>query len=83
VTLLELEELSEAAAMKVGGVMVFDALTEGGVPSVEETDRGATLERVECRSTALDRGRPERGWEIAPQADSGHLFVRTKCVHQG
>jgi hypothetical protein len=36
VTLLELEELSEGAVMNVGGVMVFDALPEGGVPSVEE-----------------------------------------------
>lgn len=35
-TLLELEQLSEGAVMNVGGVMVFDALPEGGVPSVEE-----------------------------------------------
>jgi hypothetical protein len=36
VTLLELEELSEGAVMNVGGVMVFDALPEGGAPSAEE-----------------------------------------------
>jgi hypothetical protein len=33
VTLLDVEELSEGAVTNVGGVMVFDALPEGGVPS--------------------------------------------------
>jgi diacylglycerol O-acyltransferase len=35
-TLLELEELSEGATMNLGGVMVFDALPDGGAPSIEE-----------------------------------------------
>jgi diacylglycerol O-acyltransferase / wax synthase len=48
VTLLELEELSEGAVMNVGGVMVFDALPEGGVPSVEEVQA-----LVEDRLSAL------------------------------
>lgn len=35
-TFLELEENSEAAVMSVGGVMIFEPLPGGGVPSVEE-----------------------------------------------
>ncbi|MEO6857318.1 MAG: wax ester/triacylglycerol synthase domain-containing protein [Solirubrobacteraceae bacterium] len=33
---LELEQLDEGALMSIGGVMVFDPLPGGGVPSVEE-----------------------------------------------
>jgi diacylglycerol O-acyltransferase / wax synthase len=35
-TFLELEEHSEGALMHAGGVMVFDALPDGGAPTVEE-----------------------------------------------
>ncbi|HTX30347.1 MAG TPA: wax ester/triacylglycerol synthase family O-acyltransferase [Solirubrobacteraceae bacterium] len=35
-TFLELEEANEGALMAIGGVMVFDPLPEGGVPSLEE-----------------------------------------------
>ena len=35
-TFLELEQSDEGALMSIGGVMVFDPLPDGGVPTVEE-----------------------------------------------
>ena len=41
-TFLELEEADDSAHMHIGGVLVFDALPEGGAPSTDEVVRRLT-----------------------------------------
>jgi len=49
-TFLELEQMDEGATMHIGGVMVFDALPGGGVPSLD-----AVREDIAARLTLLPR----------------------------
>jgi hypothetical protein len=44
-TFLELEELEPGALMNIGGILVFDALPEGGAPAFSEL-RASRLERL-------------------------------------
>ena len=49
-TFLELEQMDEGATMHIGGVMVFDPLPDGGVPTVE-----AMCTNIASRLTLLPR----------------------------
>lgn len=48
-TFLELEQMDEGATMHIGGVMVFDPLADGGIPTLE-----AVCEDVASRLTVLE-----------------------------
>jgi diacylglycerol O-acyltransferase / wax synthase len=61
-TFLELEQQSEGALMSIGGVLVFDPLPGGGIPSVEEicaglADRLDQLPRYSQRLSSTRTGR--------------------------
>ncbi|MGB7587547.1 MAG: wax ester/triacylglycerol synthase family O-acyltransferase [Solirubrobacterales bacterium] len=74
---LELEEGDESAHMHIGWTMVFDALPEGGAPSVEHMrelleDRLSLMPRFRCRLSSPRTGRfswpswePDRRFDIA------------------
>lgn len=60
-TFLELEQLDQGALMSIGGVMVFDPLPDGGIPTVEElwahlAARLGRLPRYSQRLSALRTG---------------------------
>jgi hypothetical protein len=58
-TFLELEEQDESALMSIGGVMVFDPLPDGGVPTCEEVCAGvaARLQQLPRYSQRLSSRR--------------------------
>ena len=58
-TFLELEQQDEGALMSIGGVLVFDPLPEGGVPTVEQvcTNLASRLDQLPRYSQRLSSTR--------------------------
>ncbi len=74
-TFLELEQLDEGATMHIGGVMVFDELPGGGVPTIEQL-RGSAGARLAQLPRYTQRLSEERTgglswprWEADPRFD--------------
>ncbi len=74
-TFLELEQMDEGATMHIGGVMIFDPLPGGGVPTLEAVcsevgSRLAALERYSQRLSAQHvGGLAWPRWQADPQFD--------------
>jgi WS/DGAT/MGAT family acyltransferase len=88
-TFLELEQADESAHMHIGGIMVFDPLPSGGLPSLEElcrhlADRLGQLPRYGQRLSEPHTGGlswPE--WEDDPAFDIGRHVARAALPPPG
>jgi WS/DGAT/MGAT family acyltransferase len=76
-TFLELEELEPGAPMNIGGILVFDPVPDGGVPTLAELRAGrleqlGQLPRYKQRLSSTRTGRFSRPcWEPADRFDIG------------
>lgn len=75
-TFLELEQADQGAHMHIGGVMVFDPLPDGGVPSLEELEwhLGERLERLPRYRQRLSKPRTG-GWSWPQWEDDDRFAV--------
>ena len=80
-TFLELEQQDEGALMSIGGVMVFDPLPDGGIPTVEEVcaNLGPRLERLPRYSQRLSSTRTG-GFAWPHWSDDERFDI---CAHVG
>jgi diacylglycerol O-acyltransferase / wax synthase len=88
-TFLELEQLDEGATMHIGGVMVFDPLPDGGIPSLEAVcaDTAARLARLPRYSQRLSSERTGGlawpHWEEDRQFEIGNHIYRAALPKPG
>ncbi len=88
-TFLELEQADEGATMHIGGVMVFEALPDGGTPSLEAiratiAERLALLPRYSQRlSTTRTGGLTWPCWSEDARFDVRHHIVEAAVPQPG
>ena len=81
-TFLELEQQNEGALMSIGGVMVFDPLPSGRVPSLEEVCNGIAARLTQLPRYSQRLSSPRTGGFAWPHwVDADRFDVRDHVTH--